>query len=727
MFINLKKIMEKKEKFTKRLSKSLQYLVTGITPETWFSPQQPLQPIAPNENQQTAGRQFDYPINVNTYIRPKQAEGVTFEKLRNLADNCDILRLLIETRKDQIERYRWGFKIKNTKKGESVNDSRTQALESFFQFPDGEHTFSTWLRAILEDLFVVDAVTIYPLKSKGGDILKLEYVDGATIKRVIDGFGRTPIDGNTAFQQVLKGMPAVNYAYDELIYKPKNIRTNKIYGYSQVEQIIRTVELQLKKTENQLGYYYEGNLPNMIFTVPEKWNPNQIRDFQIMWDEMVQGELKSKTKFVPFGINAIDTKPNPLKDEFDEWLARIICFCFSISPQPFIKEINRATAETQKQTSDQEGLTPLLNYVSDLINFIVKSQFGYDDIEFYFDLQDEIDPLTNAQIYQIYVQAGIMTADEIRSELGLDPLENDDDEQEEKPNISENDNESGSEISENDGQPLQNKIMKVKKKISKRDIKNDPKVIEAQNKIENLLKKYLSQQSELVFEQLQKKLKLKKSDQEIDPEKIIEDLNLDLPEKIIEQFIEKLQNELLTIQIISGQEALKVLNKDTQQLLEKVKEKATKYASDRSAELIGKKIDSNGNIIDNPDASFVINQTTRDNMKILVNNALQQGWSNDELKENIINNYSFSEQRSKTIARTETNFADNKITLKAYKIGGVEKKSWLTSEDDKVSDICQGCEQEGEIGIDDIFQSSGTDAPPGHPNCRCTLIASIED
>ncbi len=723
--------MEKKEKFVKRLSKSLQYLVTGITPETWFSPQQPLQPIAPAEQQQTAGRQFDYPINVNTYIRPKQAEGVTFEKLRNLADNCDILRLVIETRKDQIERYRWGFKIKNTKKDESISDNRTEMLDNFFQFPDGEHNFSTWLRAILEDLFVLDAVTIFPLKNKGGEIIKLEYVDGATIKRVIDGWGRTPLDGNTAFQQVLKGMPAVNYSYNELIYKPKNIRTNKIYGYSPVEQIIRTVELQMEKVKNQIGYYYEGNLPNMIFTVPEKWNPNQIRDFQLMWDEMVQNEIKSKAKFVPSGIQAINTKPNPLKDEFDEWLARIICFCFSISPQPFIKEINRATAETAKQTSDQEGLTPLLNYISDLINFIVKTQFGYDDIEFYFDLQDEIDPLTNAQIYQIYVQSGIMQPNEIRAELGLEPLE-DDDETEQNENLNQENNSNQQNIqsideNEEDGQPLQNKIMKVKKKISKKDIKDDPKVIEAQNKIESLMNGFFSKQYDNVLKQLQDKLKLKKSDSEIDIDELVKDLNLNLSEKDLEELINKLKNELLTIQIISGTEALKSLNKDSQDLINQMKQEAIDYATMRSAELVGKKINKNGNIVDNPNASYQVDDTTRNEIKNFVKNAIEQGLTNDELASNLKENYSFSKARSQTIARTETNFADNKITLQSYKIGGVQKKSWLTSEDDKVSDICQGCEDEGNIGIDDIFQSSGTDAPPGHPNCRCTLIALIED
>jgi hypothetical protein len=57
-----------------------------------------------------------------------------------------------------------------------------------------------------------------------------------------------------------------------------------------------------------------------------------------------------------------------LKDEFDEWLARIICYCFSLSPQALIKQMNRATAETAKQTAQEEGLEPLKLWFKDTVD-----------------------------------------------------------------------------------------------------------------------------------------------------------------------------------------------------------------------------------------------------------------------------------------------------------------------------------------------------------------------
>jgi hypothetical protein len=93
--------------------------------------------------------------------------------------------------------------------------------------------WKTWLRALLEDMFVIDAATLYCRRTRAGKLCALHQLDGATIKRVIDDWGRTPQPyaapgGSTiyppAYQQVLKGLPAVDYAVRDIIYRPRNVR-----------------------------------------------------------------------------------------------------------------------------------------------------------------------------------------------------------------------------------------------------------------------------------------------------------------------------------------------------------------------------------------------------------------------------------------------------------------------------------------------------------------------
>ena len=126
-------------------------------------------------------------------------------------------------------------------------------------------------------------------------------------------------------------MPAVDYTSDELIYAPRNPRPHKVYGYSPVEQILMTVNIGLRRQVSQLNYFTEGNTPEALIGVPEQWTPDQIRQFQEYWDALLEGNLAARrhTRFVPGGLKYQPIRDVPLKDEFDEWLARVVCFAFS--------------------------------------------------------------------------------------------------------------------------------------------------------------------------------------------------------------------------------------------------------------------------------------------------------------------------------------------------------------------------------------------------------------
>ena len=218
-----------------RVTQGVRFILSGTNPDGFFGPGQPLPPVAQGDAE---GRAFDYPFGVNTRIQPRTTESVTFAQMRALADSYDLLRLVIETRKDQLAMMPWSIGYKDE---DREADDACKAIQEFLQYPDREHSWDQWLRMLLEDMFVIDAATIYPRMNRGGTLYGLELVDGGTIKRVLDDTGRTPMAPDPAYQQVIKGLNAVNYSRDELIYMPRNPRTNRIYGYSHVEQVIMTV------------------------------------------------------------------------------------------------------------------------------------------------------------------------------------------------------------------------------------------------------------------------------------------------------------------------------------------------------------------------------------------------------------------------------------------------------------------------------------------------------
>ena len=158
--------------------------------------------------------------------------------------------------------------------------------------------------------------------------------------------------------------------------------------------------------------------------MPEQWTPEQIRQFQDYWDALLEGNLAARrhTRFVPGGLKYQPIRDVPLKDEFDEWLARVVCFAFSIPPTAFSKQTNRATAETSQNAATAEGLQPLLVWLKGLIDRILAQVLGCDDLEFAWTDRTAPDPQTQATIAAAYVAAGIKTRNEVRAELGLDPV-----------------------------------------------------------------------------------------------------------------------------------------------------------------------------------------------------------------------------------------------------------------------------------------------------------------
>jgi len=402
-----------------RLAQGLRWAVNGEAPDSWFGPLEPLAPMAPPS---TAGRQFDYPSGYNIVTTPRSNEPISFEQLRGLADAYDLLRLVIETRKDQIARMRWTIRPL-AGSGVSAKDPRVAAARAFFARPDREHGWDAWLRMVVEDLLVIDAACLYPRRDLGGQLYALEPIDGATIKRVLDDRGRTPQPPFPAYQQVLKGLPAVDYRADELIYMPRNPRSHRVYGFSPVEQVVMTINVALRRQLHQLQYYTEGNVPEALIGVPETWTPEQIGQFQAYWDALLEGDSAQRrhARFVPATISKsfIQTKDAALKDDYDEWLARVICFAFSVSPQALSQSMNRATAETALDQALAEGLGPLMSWVKDLIDRALADFLGCPDLEFAWAEGREIDPLTQAQINQIYLAAGVLTKDEVRAMLGV--------------------------------------------------------------------------------------------------------------------------------------------------------------------------------------------------------------------------------------------------------------------------------------------------------------------
>ena len=115
-----------------------------------FAPGNPLSPV-----EQEQVRSFDFPVGVNQVIRQRYPEVFTFSELKAFA-NVELVRLAIETRKDQIERLGWQVRPRakldsfgRPKQTRKDSIERIRAAEKFFAKPNQWEDFHTWMRIIM--------------------------------------------------------------------------------------------------------------------------------------------------------------------------------------------------------------------------------------------------------------------------------------------------------------------------------------------------------------------------------------------------------------------------------------------------------------------------------------------------------------------------------------------------------------------------------------------------
>ena len=381
-----------------------------------FGPGDPIAPAGP-----APVRVWDFPVAINSVVRPRAYEAFGFHELRAFA-NVELVRLAIETRKDQIEALDWTVK---PVAGAAADPDQLAAVIAFLRRPDGVTPFATWLRLALEDLLVLDAPAFERRRDCAGRLLGLDVVPGDTIHPMVDDTGRRPRGpGQVAYQQVIKGVAWTDLTDADLIYAPRNPRPNHNYGCSPVEQVVVTLNTVVRRQAAQLAYFTEGNLPAGLLNGPDGWSPDQIRDMQLWLDARLSGQAAEQAKllWVPSGTRYQSFKDSPLKDDFDEWLARIVAFAFSLPPTPFVKQMNRGTASADQDRGQQEGLEPLKRWAKRLLDGVIQSDLAAPALEFCWSDTPIIDPMVQAQIDDLALRNGSATVNEVRARSGLPPL-----------------------------------------------------------------------------------------------------------------------------------------------------------------------------------------------------------------------------------------------------------------------------------------------------------------
>ena len=397
-----------------------------------FSPGNPLTP----QNQGNAPWRWQYQVGSNEIITPRTENGnlLPFKVLRDVAEHHDITALCIKMMIDQVVGDEWDIVVADKNDREHYEDD-VKAVKEFFAKPDKVHLFNDWLKPILYDCLSIDAACIYKRRTRGGKLHSLEIVNGETIKPLIDVYGRVPLPPYAAFQQIIYGMPygssekgetkTLGFTADEISYRPRYPRSFSVYGVSPIENILMKINIALRRDSTNLAYYTDGSMPDggiYSFDNPDM-TPDQIEEFATLYNDVMAGRLKDKfkLKFLPKGTYTA-TKEHEFDIQYDEWIARVVSIAFGVNPQAFIMMMNRSTGQLQDEQQTELGLAPLENFLAEWFTDIIQHDLGYPHLKFSYIGEKREDAEMSIKRDVEFVQSGILTIDEVRSQRGMPPI-----------------------------------------------------------------------------------------------------------------------------------------------------------------------------------------------------------------------------------------------------------------------------------------------------------------
>jgi HK97 family phage portal protein len=370
-------------------------------------------------------------VNGNKQSRKKPGAAITFETMRRFSVAHEITRACINYRKRQISGLEWTIASADGD-DKTLDKPETEVVKAFFKQLGGRgNGYRRFIDKFIEDLMVLDAVALERQRNRGGGLNTLIPVDGATIRIMVDESGALPEPPMPAYAQVIRGQVVAELTDDEMIYTYMNPRNDSPYGLSPIESLMVIISSSLKAGMYNLAVLTDGNMPEGFWTMPESWQPGQIKEFQEYWDALMAGDetMMRRLKFMPQGTFTASNKAEDMAwNEFNDWLMKVTCSLFEVDP----KEIGfspksglggKGFSEQAAATTDRKGLAPLANLIEEIFTDVIQTELGYGDLKFQFTGLVEKDEKTVAETNEVLIRSGQRTVNELRTDDGLKPID----------------------------------------------------------------------------------------------------------------------------------------------------------------------------------------------------------------------------------------------------------------------------------------------------------------
>lgn len=332
------------------------------------------------------------------------------------------------------------FEIVNASE-DNENEKALKECRDFFSSTAWAESFESGLRRLLPDLIMYDAgvfILNFPefaydenkvLQNTSVSPIELRCRDGRSFLKRVDIFGNVLNLYQYSFINITA--EPIEYAPEEIIYMSAHPLSRSCYGVSKLDVVKSIADYLTASTDAQRALMENSLFPGGIVNMPDVLDTEKLKRLSEQYNATLKGEKNFKRWIVTGGNTDIQTIDATTIDatwiESSKFFAKVVFAIFGVPASELgftDSETNRSTAIQQSQSFKRRGVQNLIVLLENVFNREIVHKYFSSDIDFkYIKEQDLIDETIKTDIMVKEISAGITTANEVREERGLEPIE----------------------------------------------------------------------------------------------------------------------------------------------------------------------------------------------------------------------------------------------------------------------------------------------------------------
>ena len=224
------------------------------------------------------------------------------------------------------------------------------------------------------------------------------------------------------------------FAPDEIVWFRYFNPLDEYSGLSPIAPVAMSVDMGIDALQTNRSALANDATPGMIISVSDSPTDEEVMSFYQRWESRFAGpKAARRPAILGEGMTASNLGFSP-KDmmslESMRWSNEDVARAFNV-PTPMLHDLSRATYSnimTARKSFWEDCIGPQLAFYEEELTEMLLPMFGEDDLVVRFDtsgvpaLQEDEDAKAGRR--DTYIKSGVLTVNEVRGEMGLEPTDN---------------------------------------------------------------------------------------------------------------------------------------------------------------------------------------------------------------------------------------------------------------------------------------------------------------